>query len=77
MLREARINDFHWHDLKHCAITYMVDAGYTILDLKNLGIQFSEEMVERYYNFSAKKVIGKYRSLNLALTPQQKTASAQ
>ena len=76
MLTEARINDFRWHDLKHCAITFMIDAGYSILDLKNLGIQFSAEMVERYYNFSAKKVIGKYRSIQKnPLEKQQKTAT--
>ena len=76
ILKEARIEDFRWHDLKHCAITFMIDAGYTTLDLKILGIQFSAEMVERYYNFSAKKVIGKYCSLqNTSPEKQLKTAT--
>lgn len=62
MLREARIQDFHWHDLKHCAITWMLDAGYTDRDLKNLAIQYSTKMIDRYYKHDANKVLSKWKT---------------
>jgi integrase len=42
------VADFHWHDLKHCAVTWMLDSGYTEVDIKALGIQYDHEMVMRY-----------------------------
>lgn len=35
MLKESRIENFRWHDLKHCGVTFMIDAGYSTLDLKS------------------------------------------
>jgi integrase len=55
VLTLAEVESFHWHDLKHCAITYLLDNGYTELALKNCGIQYSSEMIKRYYNFDADK----------------------
>jgi len=57
---QAGVEDLHFHDLKHVAITYMLDHGYTVRDLQNLGIQFSEDMINRvYYNYGADKVLQK------------------
>jgi integrase len=55
VLTLAEVENFHWHDLKHCAITYLLDNGYTELALKNCGIQYSSQMIKRYYNFDADK----------------------
>lgn len=55
VLKLAGVENFHWHDLKHCAITYLLDNGYTELALKNCGIQYSSQMIKRYYNFDADK----------------------
>ncbi|MBN1578228.1 MAG: tyrosine-type recombinase/integrase [Chitinispirillaceae bacterium] len=76
MLREARIDDFRWHDLKHCAITWMLDTGYTERDLRNLGIQYSPAMINRYYHTDASKVLSKWKT-TFRDTPekQQKTAT--
>jgi len=41
VLQLANVKDFHWHDLKHCAITYLMDNGYSELDLRNCGIQYT------------------------------------
>jgi integrase len=62
ILEESGISDVHWHDLKHCAITSMLDNGYSFLDLENLGIQFDTEMIKRYYHFDAGKVLLKQKS---------------
>lgn len=55
LLKKAEIEDFHWHDLKHCAITNIVkklpvDVNIFVY-LKKLGVQYSEKMVLKYTNY--------------------------
>jgi len=64
ILEEAGVKDFHWHDLKHCAITWILDNGYTDRDIKNLGIQYTPSMIDRYYKHDANKVLMKWQSMN-------------
>ena len=64
LLDKATIKDFHWHDLKHVAITWMLDNGFQEIDLKNLGIQYTPEMIERYYHREAEKARKKWRKIN-------------
>jgi integrase len=66
VLREAGITGFTWHDLKHCAITWMLDNGYSERDLKNLGIQYSRSLIDRYYHHDAVKVVVKWRAQKAA-----------
>lgn len=61
VLKEARISDFHWHDLKHCAVTWILDNGYSERDIKNLGIQYDDAMIDRYYHADASKVLRKWK----------------
>lgn len=61
MLVAANVEDFRWHDLKHCAITWILDSGYSDRDLKNLGIQYAPAMIDRYYHTDANKVLSKWR----------------
>ena len=75
MLKEARIEDFHWHDLKHCAITSMMDAGYNEHDLRGLGIQFSPAMIARYYHHDVEEVLRKKSRFETTPEKQQKTAT--
>jgi integrase len=75
MLKEARIEDFHWHDLKHCAITSMMDEGYNEHDLRGLGIQFSPAMIARYYHHDVDEVLLKKTRLEAPTKKQQKTAN--
>lgn len=57
LLQKAGIEDFNWHDLKHCAITYIVrnlpPTTNVFIYLKELGIQFSEKMVMKYFHADA------------------------
>lgn len=54
----ANVEDFKWHDLRHIAFTFMLDNGYTIQHLLNLGIGLTEDVIKKvYYNYSADKVL--------------------
>jgi integrase len=63
ILREAKMENadevmtLHTHDLKHCAISFMMDKGFRELDLRNLGIQYSADMVRRYYHEDSDKAL--------------------
>ncbi len=52
-----------WHDLKHCSITWMLDNGFSELDLKNLGIQYNAQMIARYYHRDADKARGTWEKI--------------
>jgi integrase len=62
ILEAARVKDFRWHDIKHCAITWMIDNGYNERDIKNLGVQYSPAMIDRYYHRDASKVLDKWKA---------------
>jgi integrase len=68
ILEEAKIENFRFHDLKHCAITWMLDAGYSERGLKNLGIQFSDKMIDRYYKHDANKVLEQWKKSDECVT---------
>lgn len=58
--RTAQVSDFHFHDLKHVAVTAMLDEGWTERDFMNLGIQFSPDLLKKcYYKKDAFKVLEK------------------
>lgn len=63
VLKEAGVKGLTWHDLKHCAITWMLDAGFKELDLRNLGIQYSPAMIERYYHNDAQKAMNTWQKI--------------
>lgn len=65
----AQVEDFKWHDLRHVAFTYMLDHGYTIQHLLNLGIGLTEEVIKKvYYNYSADKVLAEKNVKNSSST---------
>lgn len=51
------LKDVHWHDLKHYSITHYLDLGYDYVDLKNLGIEVSPHMIDRYHIKDADKAL--------------------
>ena len=64
MLREAQIKNFTWHDQKHVALTWMLDNGFSEIEIKNLGIEYTSQMIARYYHKDAQKAINKWRKMN-------------
>jgi hypothetical protein len=49
LLRRAGIRDFHFHDFKRIATTFMIDNGYSADELIDLGIYASRDMIDRCY----------------------------
>ena len=47
-LRDAGIEDFRWHDLRHTWASWHVQAGTPIYELQELGGWESADMVRRY-----------------------------
>ncbi len=59
----ADVDDFHWHDLKHVAVTYMIEEqGYSYERLRKLGIQYSEKTARVYHNRDALEIIRDMRA---------------
>ena len=80
MLVAANIQDFRWHDLKHCATTDMMDERdangayiYSGRDFEDLGISMTEAMRKRYRNRSGMGVIASIRKRKVS---QQKDKEA-
>jgi len=52
-LERAGIEDFRWHDLRHCWASWHVQNGTPLFALQELGGWESPEMVRRYAHLSA------------------------
>jgi integrase len=66
----AKIEDFHFHDLRHVATTYMLEKRteygirvYEEDDMQSLGLFYSKRIIEVYRNRSAHRVLDRVRSL--------------
>jgi hypothetical protein len=71
VLEKAGIDDFHFHDLKHCAITYMLKQGYTYDALGKLGIERSEKTQALYDNRSQVEIVAKLAERRLSVGYQE------
>jgi integrase len=52
-LAKAGIEDFRFHDTRHCAATYLLESGATIAQLAELLGHKTLQMVKRYAHLSA------------------------
>lgn len=57
----ARIKDFHFHDLRHSGATYLAEQGWSTIELMAQGGWSSADMVKRYANISAKHLAKRLR----------------
>lgn len=51
-LAEAKIMDFHWHDLRHTAASYMAMSGVTLVEISKILGHRTMQMVSRYSHLS-------------------------
>ena len=53
----ARVEDFHWHDLRHCAITKMARHIPNPMDLMTISGHKTVDQVARYYTAQRASVL--------------------
>jgi site-specific recombinase XerD len=55
-LKRARIEDFHWHDLRHTWASWHVQNGASLYELQRLGGWPSYGTVQRYAHLSSQQL---------------------
>jgi integrase len=56
-LKVARINDFHWHDLRHTCASYMAMSGVSQVEMAKLLGHKTLAMTMRYAHLSPQRTI--------------------
>lgn len=51
-LKQAGINDFHWHDLRHCTASYLAMNGASLAEIAEVLGHKTLAMVKRYAHLS-------------------------
>ena len=51
-LQEAGITDFHWHDLRHTAASYLAMSGVSLVEISKVLGHRTMQMVSRYSHLS-------------------------
>ncbi len=74
LCKEQRIPDFIFHDLRHCAVTNLADAGVEIETIMKIVGHSSIEMFLRYRTIKAEKLDAAMSSLNTLITRRQHAA---
>lgn len=62
-VRAAGIEDFHFHDLRHCAATWLAREGATHQQLKAIG-GWKSNVVNRYVHLAANDVVDVVQRMN-------------
>jgi len=63
-LREAEINDFRWHDLRHCTASYLAMNGASLAEIAEVLGHKTLQMVKRYAHLSEGHVSRVVESMN-------------
>lgn len=56
-LKAAKIEDFHWHDLRHTCASYMAMSGVSLLEMAKLLGHKDVKMTMRYSHLSPQRTI--------------------
>ncbi len=51
-IKAARITDFHWHDLRHTAASYLAMSGVSLVEISKILGHRTMQMVSRYSHLS-------------------------
>jgi integrase len=63
-LKSAEINDFHWHDLRHCTASYLAMNGASLAEIAEVLGHKTLSMVKRYAHLSDGHVSNVVASMN-------------
>jgi len=63
-LKAAEINDFHWHDLRHCTASYLAMNGASLAEIAEILGHKTLQMVRRYAHLSDGHVSNVVASMN-------------
>lgn len=63
-LKRAEINDFHWHDLRHCTASYLAMNGASLAEIAEVLGHKTLAMVKRYAHLSDGHVSNVVASMN-------------
>lgn len=63
-LKSAEINDFHWHDLRHCTASYLAMNGASLAEIAEVLGHKTLQMVKRYAHLSDGHVSNVVASMN-------------
>jgi integrase len=63
-LKTAGINDFHWHDLRHCCASYLTMNGASLGEIAEILGHRTLSMVQRYSHLSESHVSNVVGSMN-------------
>lgn len=63
-LKQAEINDFHWHDLRHCTASYLAMNGASLAEIAEVLGHKTLSMVKRYAHLSDGHVSNVVASMN-------------
>jgi integrase len=66
-LKAAEINDFHWHDLRHCTASYLAMNGASLAEIAEILGHKTLQMVKRYAHLSDGHVSNVVASMNAKL----------
>lgn len=66
-LQTAKIDDFHWHDLRHTAASYMAMSGISLVEIAKVLGHRTLAMVARYAHLSDGHIIATGQKLANAL----------
>jgi integrase len=63
-VKAAEINDFHWHDLRHCTASYLAMNGASLAEIAEILGHKTLQMVKRYSHLSDGHVSNVVASMN-------------
>jgi integrase len=56
-LKEAGVTDFHWHDMRHTAASYLAMSGVSLVEIAKMLGHRTLAMVARYAHLSDEHIV--------------------